>query len=78
MKLKCKTGSSTTKLVDVNPDDQLNVLLKKLKIDDLTTKFIYNGKSYDMASILTFSHIGLINDAMITVINAAIAGYLLK
>ena len=74
MKLTCKMGTSNIRVVDVNPSDQLYVLLNKLNISDKNTKFVFNGTTYSMGSILTFQEIGLTFDARIAVNNQAIAG----
>ena len=73
MKLTCKLGSMT-KIVEVNPSDQLNVLIQKLNLHDKITKFIYKGITYLVASILTFDEIGLTSDYYLTFINPAISG----
>ena len=74
MKLKCKLGSGNVKVVDVQPDDPLYVLLKKLKIEDKRTKFLFNGIARSMASIETFQEIGLTYDTWVNVIKPAISG----
>jgi hypothetical protein len=73
MKLTCKLGSMT-KIVEVYPSDQLNVLIQKLNLHDKITKFIYKGITYLVASILTFDEIGLTSDCYLPFINPAIAG----
>ena len=60
VKLTCKLGLRNTKVVEVQPDDQIYVLLEKLNITDRKTKFVFNGQPYSMASIQTFEEIGLI------------------
>ena len=74
MKLKCKIGASTIKVINVDPSDNLFILLYKLKISDKNTKFVFNGTTYSMGSILTFEEIGLTYDARIAVNTQAIAG----
>ena len=54
VKLKCKLGTNNIKVVEVQPEDQLHILLKKLKITDKSTKFLFNGIARSMASIETF------------------------
>ena len=43
MKITCKLGTKNIKVVEVSPNDQLNILLTKLNITDKTAKFIYKG-----------------------------------
>ena len=74
MRITCKLGTGNIKVVEVSPNDQLNILLTKLNITDKTTKFIFKGMTYSMASIQTFQEIGLTYDARIAVNNQAIAG----
>ena len=73
MKLTCKLGSMT-KIVEVNPSDQLNVLIQKLNLHDKNTKFIYKGITYSIGSIQTFDEIGLTSNYYLTFINQAISG----
>lgn len=73
MKLTCKLGSMT-KIVEVNPSDQLNVLIQKLNLHDKNTKFIYNAIAYSVGSILTFDEIGLTSNNLLTFNNQAISG----
>ena len=72
MKITCKLGTGNIKVVEVSPDDPLNILLTKLNITDKTAKFIFKGMAYSMASILTFQEIGLTYDTKIFVISQAI------
>jgi len=69
-------GTKNIKVVEVQPDDYLYILLKKLNISDKNTKFIFNGVTYSMGSIQTFREIGLTRDARIAVNNQAIAGFI--
>jgi hypothetical protein len=73
MKLTCKLGSMT-KIVEVNPSDQLNVLIQKLNLHDKNTKFIYKQITYSVGSIQTFDEIGLTSDCYLMFTNQAIAG----
>lgn len=75
MRLTCKMGSRNVKVVDVEANEALFVLLNKLNITDKNTKFIFNGITYSMGSIQTFQEIGLTSDARITINNQAIAGF---
>jgi len=75
MRLTCKMGSRNVKVVDVQANEALFVLLNKLNITDKNTKFIFNGITYSMGSIQTFEEIGLTSDARITINNQAIAGF---
>jgi hypothetical protein len=68
-------GSRNVKVVDVEANEALFVLLNKLNITDKNTKFIFNGITYSMGSIQTFQEIGLTSDARITINNQAIAGF---
>lgn len=77
MKLKCKIGRNVIKEVEVHPDDQLCVLLNKLKLyeaNDKKAKFVYKGFTYSLASIFTFREINLTTDARINIITPARAG----
>ncbi len=74
MKLTCKLGTNNTRVVEVQPYEELHILLKKLNISDKNTKFIFNGITYSMGSIQTFQEIGLTYDARIAINNQAIAG----
>lgn len=74
MKLTCKYGTNITKVVEVKPTDPLYILLEKLKISDKSSKFIYNGITRDIASILTFQDIGLTSDVRLAIINQGISG----
>ena len=74
MRLTCKLGTKNIKVVEVQPNEEIHVLLNKLNISDKRTKFIFNGITYSMASILTFAEIGLTCDARIALNNQAIAG----
>ncbi len=70
----CKVGTKNIRIVEVSPDDPLNILLTKLNITDRTTKFIYKGIAYSLASIQTFREIGVTCDARITINNQQVAG----
>ena len=74
MRLTCKLGTKNIKVVEVQPFEELHILLKRLNISDKNTKFIFNGVTYSMGSIQTFQEIGLTYDARIAVNNQAIAG----
>ena len=74
MKIKCKLATGNIIVVEVSPNDQLNILLTILNIKNKAIKFIFDGMVYSMASILTFQEIGLTHDARIALINQAIAG----
>jgi len=75
MRLTCKIGTKNIKVVEVQPYEPLHILLKKLNIEDKNTKFIFNGITYSMSSILTFQEIGLTGDARIAINNQGIAGF---
>ena len=60
--LVCKLGTSTTKKLKVNKSDRLYTLLDKLDIHEKNARFIFDGKTYHIASDETFSDIGLIYD----------------
>ena len=72
--ITCKLSTSCTKRVSVNISDPIYILLDKLNISDKNTKFVFEGKIYSLASILTFEEIGLIKDSLIFINNQAIAG----
>jgi len=75
MRITCKMGTKNTKVVEVQPDEPLYILLRKLSISDKNTKFIFNGVTYSMGSIQTFNEIGLTSDTRINVANQGIAGF---
>ena len=74
VKITCKMGIKNLKIVEVQISDPIYVLLDKLNITDKTTKFIFSGKAYNIASILTFQEIGLTTDTIININNEDIAG----
>ena len=74
MKIVCKLGTNDTKIIEVSPHDQLNVLLEKLGISDKRTIFMFGGKTYCISSSLTFNEIGMKFDTTIFIINQAISG----
>lgn len=73
MKIICKLGFTNIKEVEVQPYEQLNVLMTRLNITDNKTKFIYNGITYRIDSNLTFQDIDIVDGTRITVNNQAIA-----
>ena len=73
VKLTCKSGTNT-RVVEVKPYEQINVLLEKLNITDKRTKFIFNGQTYMMASLETFEEIGLTFDTRIIINSYHISG----
>lgn len=74
VKLKVRFGTSNTKIIFINPKERLYSLLEMLCIQDKLTKFIFNGETYCMGTILTFEEIGLTSDSNIYVINEALCG----
>ena len=74
IELMCKIGTKNIRIVEVSPDDPLNILLTKLNITDRTTKFIYKGIAYSLVSIQTFREIGVTCDTRITINNQPVAG----
>ena len=73
VKLACKFGmNKVVKQVDINPSDKIDVLLEKLNITGKNTKFIYNGRTYSIGSIMTFEEIGLVSDSAIFINNIGI------
>jgi hypothetical protein len=74
MRIICKLGTSNTKQVEVQPYEQLNVLLSKLNIADKKTKFMYKGQTYGIFTNLTFSEIDMVDGARIFVNNQGISG----
>ncbi len=70
----CRFGTNNEKLVSVEKSDPLYVLLTKLKIKDKNTKFLFNEKTFSIASIQTFEEIGLTSNTKINLINQAISG----
>ena len=71
--MKLKLGTNNIRFVEVQPNYELYVLLKKLKITDKNSKLIFNGTTYSIVSILTFKEIGLTFDTGNSIINHAIA-----
>lgn len=74
MRIICKMGTSSTKAVDVQPYEQLNVLLQRLNITDKKTKFMYKGQTYAIYSNHTFQEIEMVDNARIYVNNQGISG----
>ena len=74
VRLFVKYDTNKNKILEVQPYDQICILLKKLNISDIKTKFVYKGVTYCMASIITFQEIGLVNDSYIFVNNQEISG----
>ena len=58
----CTFETGGDRFIEVSPNDYLYVLLDKLNITDKKTKFMYNDKSYEMASFETFQEINLTRD----------------
>ena len=78
MKLHCKFGTKNVKIIEVNEDDYIFVLIEKLNLKDRKSKFIFNAETFGVALALTFKEIGLTSDSHINIINQAIAGNYLK
>jgi len=74
MRINCKMATHNTKLIEVEPNEKLNVLLERLNITDKKTKFIYNQETYSMFSEFTFEDIGMVDNAQIYVNNQGISG----
>ena len=74
MKITCKLGTKTTKVVEVSPNDPLQILLEMLQITDKHTKFHFNGTTYYICSNFTFKEIGIYSDSRIFINNQAISG----
>lgn len=74
MKLTCKINRTTKKVVHVQPEQQLNVLLTLLNIGDKRAKFVYKGFTYGLATIFTFKEIGLTTDTNLNIVTPARAG----
>lgn len=74
MRIMCKMGTSNTKAVEVQPYEQLNVLLSRLNITDKKTKFMYQGQTYSIYCNLTFQDIDMKDNARIFVNNQGISG----
>ena len=73
MKLICLLGDLGAQVVEVLPNDPLYSLLQKLDISDKTT-FIFEGRTFCVSSILTFSEIGINKDCNLFFMNPAISG----
>lgn len=74
IKITCRFGTHNERIISVSPEDQLSILLQKLKLKDRKSKFIFNGQTFDVASILTFNEIEIKGNCKISIINQAIAG----
>jgi len=74
IKITCRFGTHNERIISVFPDDHLCILLDKLKLKDRKSKFIFNGQTFDVASILKFSEIEIKGNCKISIINQAIAG----
>lgn len=72
--LTCLMGDLGTKIVYVNRNDKLSVLMDKLELTDKSTKFVFNGQTYAIYQDQTFEDIKLISDTNIFVNNQAISG----
>lgn len=73
LELICKVGAET-KEIKVDKEDQINVLFKKLGLSDRMSKMLYNGKTFNIATTLTFKEVGFNGDSeMIFIINESIA-----
>ena len=73
MRLICKIGKNNKREVNVKPDDELNILLGKLSVPK-TTKFVFNGVTYSLASIFTFKEINMRDNAQINIVTPSRAG----
>ena len=69
MKIKFRFNSDLIKEVEVNPNDNINILLNKLDINDRNIKFLFHGKIFSTNSNEKFSDIGITNDTEVAVIN---------
>ena len=65
IKIICRFETNNQSVIEVNPSDQLNTLLKKLKIKDNYSKFVYNGMTYSIESKMTFEEIGIESEDII-------------
>ena len=74
MKITFKLGTTNTKQVEVQPYEELNVLMNRLNLTDKKSKFMYRGQTYGICSTLTFQDIGMVDGARIFVNNQAISG----
>ena len=74
MRILCRFPANNTRLVEVEPNDYLKVLLEKLSITDKKTKFIYNGETYSLSQEMTFAEIGMVDNAQVYVNNQGISG----
>lgn len=74
MKIICKLGTNNTKQIEVQPSEQLNVLLSRLNLTDKKTKFMYKGQTYGIFTNLTFQEIEMVDGARIFVNNQGISG----
>ena len=61
VKIICIFETNNQSVIEVNPSDQLNTLLKKLEIKDNYSKFVYNGMTYSIESKMTFGEIGIVS-----------------
>ena len=73
MKLTCRLGREI-KVIEVLPTDPLHSLLQKLNISDKNTKFSFEGRTYPIFSIQTFSEIGINKDCSLFFNTQGISG----
>ena len=66
MRLTCKLGTRNIKIVEVDPDDHIYKLMNLLNLSK-DTKFIFNGRMYDIWKEQTFREIGLMDEDVICI-----------
>lgn len=67
--LTCLMGDYGIKIVEVNRNDKLSVLMDKLELTDKNTKFIFKEQAYAIYQDQTFEDIELISDTNLFVNN---------
>lgn len=77
IKLHCRIGATKIKSIFVDRNDYLNILSKKLDINDLKDKkacFVFNSIAYNIDSNQTFQEIGLNDNSYIFINILNLAG----
>jgi ribosomal protein L37AE/L43A len=74
VKLICRLGPRSQKIVEVDISQPVSVLAEKLNITDRETKFMYNWETFCIYGAYTFEDIGLKQDNRIFINNQSISG----
>lgn len=74
MRINCKYGKNKKKEIVVEPTNELNIILKKIKEVNKKSKFVFKGFTYSLASIFTFEEIGITDNTEIDIVTPSRAG----